>query len=226
MPADALAARLRRRLPSAVRLRLAWEAVGGLSRGTVLGLVSDFRRPGVRRRGGELVTARGAEETLRIDLGGGLRRAATNPWRGDAVTAWWSGVYSDIDAYTVFPAPLYWLLRSRRLPPFWAVAGSGPAQGLLGWLARWLPDGPGEQRLEAGLTRIWAQAEDAAGSRVTARLRGPHVYLFTAGVALWLARRILEGRLRVGFQTPATALGPDLLDRLAEEVEGLEITAA
>ena len=226
VPTDALAARLRRRLPSAVRLRLAVEAVGGMSRGSLLTLLRDSCRPGVRRRGGELVPARAAEETLRIDLGGGPRRAVTNPWRGDVVTAWWSGVYPDIDTYTVFPPLLVWMLRSCRLPLIRAIAGGGAAQAALRWLACRLPAGPDESKLAAGLTRVWAQAEDAAGGRVTARLRGPDVHLFAARLALWVTRRALSGRVRVGFQTPSTAFGPDLLDRLAEEIEDLEITAA
>jgi short subunit dehydrogenase-like uncharacterized protein len=224
VPTDALAARLRRRLPAAVRLRLVSEVVGRRSRGAVLALIRESCLPGVRRRGGDLVPAWAAEETVRIDLGGGPRWAVTAPWRGEPVTAWWSGVYPDIDTYTVLPAPLRWLLRSGRLPLARAIAGSGAAQAVLGWLAGRLPEGPNESQLGAGLTRVWAQAEDAAGGRATARLRGPDVYLFTARVALWVARRALTGRVRVGFQTPATAFGPDLLDRLAEQIEGLEIT--
>ncbi len=225
VPTDALAARLRRRLPSAVRLRLAFEAVGPMSRGTLLTLIRDGCRQGERRRGSALVPAWAAEETLRVDLGGGTRRAVTNPWRGDLVTAWWSGVYPDIDVYTVFPRPVRWLLRACRLPPARALAGSGAVQAMLRWFVHQLPEGPDESQLAAGLTRVWAQAEDAAGGQVTARLRGPDLHLFTARVALWVAGKALSGRVRVGFQTPATAFGPDLLDRLAEEVEGLEIVA-
>jgi short subunit dehydrogenase-like uncharacterized protein len=231
VPTDALAARLKRRLPSACHLRLACEAVGGGSRRLRV-LVPDLRRPGVRRRGGELTPAMPGEERLTVDLGGGRRTTVIDPWRGDAVSAYWSCVYSSIDVYRVVPAPLRWLMRS----PL-----AGPAAALAAWPARLLaagpPDpsawrgtlsrrrpGPGERALESGLSRIWAQAEDATGNRVTARLRGPDVHLFTARTALWIAQRVLAGRLRVGFQTPVTAYGPDLLDRLAEDVEGVEVS--
>jgi short subunit dehydrogenase-like uncharacterized protein len=225
MPTDALAARLRRRLPSAVRLRLASEAVGRMSRGALLTLIHDFCRQGVRRRGGELVAARAADEIRRLDLGGGPRWAVANPWRGDVVTAWWSSVFADIEIYTVLPSVVRWLLRFCRLPAARAVGANDTVQAALRWLAHRLPPGPDESQLAAGLTRVWAQAEDAAGGRVTALLRGPDVHLFTARLALWVAGRALAGRVRVGFQTPATAFGPDLLARLAEEIEGLEITA-
>jgi short subunit dehydrogenase-like uncharacterized protein len=225
LPTDALAARLKRRLPSAVRLRLAIETVGGRSRGALLTTLRDLRRGGgVRRRGGELVPARPGEERLALDLGGGRRAAVTDPWRGDLASAWWSSVYPEIDVYTVHPAMRRWLLCSPPASPVRALLASRAGQALVRQaIARRAP-GPGERELAAGLTRIWAQAEDAAGHHATARLRGPEVHLFTARTALWVAQRVLAGRLRVGFQTPATAYGPDLVDRLAEEIEGVSVT--
>jgi short subunit dehydrogenase-like uncharacterized protein len=225
LPTDALAARLKRRLPSAVRLRLAVEAAGGLSRGTLRTMFEDLRRGGgVRRRGGELVPARAGEERLVLDLGGGRRVAVTHPWRGDLASAWWSSVYPEIDVYAVLPAARRWLLRSPLASPVRALLATRAGRALVRQAIALRPAGPGEQKLAGGLTRIWAQAEDAAGRRVTARLRGPDVYLFTARTALWVAERVLAGRLRVGFQTPATAYGPDLLDRLVEEIEGVEVS--
>jgi short subunit dehydrogenase-like uncharacterized protein len=224
VPADAVAARLKRRLPSAVRLRLAFEAVGGGSRGMLPALLGDLRRAGVRRRGGELVPARPGEERLRLDLGGGTRIAITDPRRGELASVYWSSVYPDVDTYTVHPAALRWLMRSRLAAPARALLARPLAQALLRSLVRRLPPGPAEEAPGAGSTRIWAQAEDATGNRVTARLHGPQVHLFSASTALWIAQRALAGRLRVGFQTPVTAYGPDLVDRLVQDVEGVEVS--
>jgi short subunit dehydrogenase-like uncharacterized protein len=243
LPTDALAARLKRRLPSAIRLRLALETVGGMSRGSLRTLFRDLRRgTGVKRRGGELVPARAGEERLVLDLGGGRRVAVTDPWRGDLASAWWSSVYPEIDVYAVHPAWLRWLRwlrcprwlgsppsarwlpRSALASPVRALLASRAGRALVRRAIALRPAGPGEGELATGLTRIWAQAEDAAGHRVTARLRGPERHLFTARTALWVAQRVLAGRLRVGFQTPATAYGPDLVDRLVEEVEGVSVT--
>ncbi len=248
VPTDALAARLKRRLPSAFRLRLVCQAAaGGGSGGTLAALLRDLRRPGVRRRGGELRPALPGEERLTVDLGRGRpqesvglakgradrRAAVTDPWRADAVSAYWSCVYSDIDVYRVVPAPLAWLLRSPLASPAGALL-AWPARALAALRARRRQGGaapgrrhlgPGGERAPAdGLSRIWAQAEDAAGNRVTARLRGPGAHLFSARTALWITQRVLAGRLRVGFQTPVTAYGPDLLDRLVEDIEGVEVT--
>jgi len=225
LPTDALAARLKRRLPSAVRLRLALEAVGGMSRGTSRTLFRDLRRGiGVKRRGGELVPARAGEERLVLDLGGGRRVAVTDPWRGDLASAWWSSVYPEIDVYAVHPLVRRWLLRSPLASPARALLATRAGQALVRRAIALRPAGPGEPELAAGLTRIWAQAEDGAGQRVTARLRGPERHLFAARTALWAVQRVLAGRLRVGCQTPATAYGPDLIDRLVEEVEGVTVS--
>ncbi|MDP9120915.1 MAG: saccharopine dehydrogenase NADP-binding domain-containing protein [Acidobacteriota bacterium] len=220
VPTDALSARLKRRMPSATRLRLAFEAVGGVSQGTLLTLLRDLDRPGGRRREGEMVAASTGEEVVRIDLGGGARLAVTNPWRGDLVTAFWSSVFLDIDTYTVYPAGVRYLMRSalgKRLL-------TRPAMlRLLGRLVRRLPAGPDERALDKGLTRIWAEVEDPAGQRLAATMKGPDAYLFTARTALWVARKVLAGRAPVGFQTPVSAYGPDLIDRLCDEIPGLEI---
>jgi len=225
VPADAVAARLKRRLPGAVRLRLAFEAAGGVSRGTLRTLCGDLRRGGgLRRRGGELAAAGAGDEQLALDLGGGRRVAVTDPWRGELAAVWWSSVFPDIDVYTVHPTPVRWLLRSPLAAPARALLASRPGQALLRQAIERLPAGPSEGQLASGLTRIWVQAEDPAGHCVTARLHGPAAYLFAAQTALWVAQRVLAGRLRVGFQTPVTAYGPDLVDRLVEDVAGVTVT--
>lgn len=243
VPTDALAARLRRRLPTAVRLRLAWEVTGSAARGTLLPLLRDLLRQGVQRRDGELVPAFAGDSTLRLDLGSGPRLALTDPWRGDPETAYWSSVYSDVEVYAIHPPAGRWLVRRLRRPDLRRLAAAAAAFALrhrriprrpprrdLGDLGD-LGGGPacpagsaGAAALPAACTRIWAQAEDPTGLRATALLRGPDPRLFAARTALWIAQRVLSGRLRVGFQTPVTAYGPDLIDRLLDQVEGLQVT--
>jgi|HubBroStandDraft_3_1064219.scaffolds.fasta_scaffold24243_2 short subunit dehydrogenase-like uncharacterized protein len=219
VPSDALVARLKRRLPGATRLRVASEATGGSPRARRLALLRKLGRPGRRRIDGELVAARPAEERLGLDLGGGPRVAVTDPWRGDLETAYWSNVIPDIDTYAVHPGWIRWALRTGILPSLAAWRGS---RALLDRLWRQLP-GPEEAVPAEGRTRLWVQVEDDTGRRMTARLRGPEETLFAAHTALWIARRVLAGSAPVGFQTPATAYGPDLIDRLEREVPGIEV---
>jgi short subunit dehydrogenase-like uncharacterized protein len=217
VPTDCLAAQLKRRLPSATRLRLAFEAVGGVSRGTLATLFKDIRQTGVHRRGSVLVPVEPAAEVLRINLGDGPRIAVTNPWRGDLVTAWHSTGIPVIDTYTVFPPPVRWMMRSN-------IAGwllkRRPVNMLLEGMIRRLPSGPTEKQLQTGSTRVWGEVEDAAGQRIEARMSGPEAYLFTAETALRLAAKALSGDAPAGFQTPVTAYGADLM----REIPGVVIT--
>jgi short subunit dehydrogenase-like uncharacterized protein len=73
-----------------------------------------------------------------------------------------------------------------------------------------LPEGPSadERRLT---TTIVAQVEDGRGGRATSRLRAPEAYTLTAMTAPAIARRVLQGDLEHGFQTPARVYGPELV---------------
>jgi short subunit dehydrogenase-like uncharacterized protein len=216
VPTDCLAAQLKRRLPSATRLRLAFEAVGGVSQGTLVTLFKDIRREGMHRRGSVLVPVEPGVELLQIDLGDGPRTAVSNPWRGDLVTAWHSTGIPAIDTYTVFPASVRWMMRS-------ALAGwllqKGPVKALLARLIGRLPAGPSEKQLQAGSTWIWGSAEDPMGQRVEGRISGPEAYLFTAETALRLATKALSGNAPAGFQTPVTAYGAELM----REIPGVRV---
>lgn len=226
LPGDALAARLKRRLPGARRLRLVFDEAGGLSRCALRRVLDGLVGGGVRRRGGELVAARPGEDKLRVDLDGRRRRAAiSDPWRGELVSAWWSSVYADVDTYSVLPAPLRWLVAWRAAAPLRALAGRAAVRELACRLVERAPPDAARPAAARDRTRILAVAEDDAGGRVSARLSGPEARLFTARAALWVAQRALAGRVRVGFQTPASAWGPDLLDRLVDEIAGVDATA-
>ena len=68
VPSDCLALHLKSRLPSATTLSLAFHAIGGVSRGTLLTTLKDLPSPGVVRHEGKLVPIRARSETRRIDL--------------------------------------------------------------------------------------------------------------------------------------------------------------
>jgi short subunit dehydrogenase-like uncharacterized protein len=49
--------------------------------------------------------------------------------------------------------------------------------------------------------------EDDSGLKVVSRLTGPNAYCLTARTAALAAERVLQGRLRPGFQTPSRLFG-------------------
>lgn len=139
----------------------------------------------------------------------------TNPWRGDLVTAAYSTGIPTIDAYTALPRPVRALMRIAPAMP--ALVGSSPWQAVVKALIGRLPVGPTDQQLAAGSSHVWARVSTSDGRQVESILHGPEAYEFTARAALLLLRRVLAKDTIAGFQTPATAYGPDFV----LEVEGV-----
>lgn len=219
VPSDCLAAHLARRLPSATRLLLGIRALGKLSRGTALTGVEALLRGegGLVRKQGVLTPTPIAWKTRTIDFGKGPRPAVLMPW-GDVATAYHSTSIPDIEVYM-------------SLPP--ATVRAMKVSRYIGWLAR-LPGvadlirrrvrsgapGPTDAERAQGVSLLWGRAEDDAGNCAEARLRTPEGYTLTALASLLIARKVLAGQVKPGYQTPSSAYGPDLI----LEIAGVERT--
>ena len=222
VPTDCLAAHLARRLPTARRLAVGFDALGRISRGTALTAIEGLGRNGLVRRGGVLTPVPVAWKTRTIDFGRGPRRAMTIPW-GDVSTAWHSTRIPDIEAYWAAPAWLRAFARSTR----WmgGLFATGPVQRLLQARAR-ARSGPSEEERRRGRAFVWAEAEDDAGGHVTSRLVTPEGYAFTALSALTVVEHVLAGHGRPGFRTPSLAFGPDFVLGIAGVTRTDETPAA
>lgn len=215
VPSDCLAAHLKRRLPGAVRLALAFEGLGGgISRGTATTMAENMGGGGAVRRGGRIVPVPPAWKTRAVDFGRGPVTVTTIPW-GDVSTAFHSTGIPDVEVYTRVPRSARRFLRITR--PFGWLLGSAPAQALLKRAIRARPAGPGEEARARGRSHLWGEAEDATGSRAVSRLRAPEGYTLTALTAVAAVERVLAGDLQPGFRTPSLAWGPDFV----MEVEGV-----
>ncbi|MBX3143042.1 MAG: saccharopine dehydrogenase NADP-binding domain-containing protein [Trueperaceae bacterium] len=216
VPSDCLAAHLVRRLPGATRLTLGLRTTGpaGLPPGTQKTMIELAHLPDRVIRGGEPVTLPGLLVASReIDFGEGpvpaLRFQAADPYM-----AWRTTGMPDIEMFVALPLTMrlgYRLVRLARPAFRWA------------WLRRALQrlalPGASAAALSRSSTQVWAEARDPAGNVVRARLDGPEgAVVWTTRSALAAARRVLDGRAPVGFQTPAGAFGPDFV----LECEGVE----
>ena len=208
VPSDCLAAHLKRRLPTANKLVLGFQALGRLSRGTATTMVENLPRGGMVRRGGVLTRVPLAFRTRVIDFGRGPVRAMTIPW-GDLATAYRSTGIPDIEVYVA--ASLTQVIAGRALRWFgWAV-GSPVMQGYLKRRIQAGPPGPTDEERARGQSYMWGEATDTDGRQVVSRLRGPDGYTLTMLAALAVVGRVLNGRAPPGFQTPALAYGPDFM---------------
>lgn len=224
VPSDCLAAHLARRLPSATRLLLGIRALGKISRGTALtgveALVSGDG--GLVRKRGELTPVPVAWKTRTIDFGAGPRPALSMPW-GDVATAYHSTGIPDIEVYMTFPPAMMRAMRASRF--LGKLARLPGVAALIKQRIRAGAPGPTDAERAAGSSLLWGRVEDDAGRDAEARLRTPEAYSLTAQASLLIARKVLTGQVKPGYQTPSSAFGPDLILEIAG-VERLDIDAA
>lgn len=199
VPTDCLAAHVARRLPGATKLALGFQALGQVSIGTARTMTAmgpDAPAPGPGPR------------TRDIDFGRGPRRAYSVPW-GDVFTARRATGIEDVTVYAALPLATALGFGAMRLgAPLLGLPGVG--EGLARLLAGGT-GGPDAATRARGASRVWAEASDPAGGRAVARLFGPEGYDLTALAAVELAARALGGDAPPGWQTPASAYGPDLV---------------
>lgn len=208
VPTDCLAAHLKRRLPTATSLALAFHGGSGLSRGTATTMAENAGGPGAVRRGGRIVPVPPGWRTRRIDFGDKERLTVTIPW-GDVSTAFHSTGIPDIEVYVAVPPSAVRSLRfSRWIAPLLRTAW---VRGRLVAAIRRRPPGPSPDERARASAALWGEARDAAGKTVVSRLRTPDGYTLTAKTAALAARRVLGGGAVPGFQTPSRAFGADFI---------------
>jgi short subunit dehydrogenase-like uncharacterized protein len=208
VPSDCLAAHVKRLLPSATQLVLAFRTSSRMSRGTATTAVEQAHAGGLVRRDGRLVRVPAGWRTRSIDFGDGAEKAVSIPW-GDVATAYHTTGIGDVEVYVAVPLAVRAATRATRfLGPLLA---SGVVRAFLKARLRRRPPGPTAEQRARGQSRLWAEARDAAGRVACARLRAPEPYELTTWTALELAERALRGDLPPGFQTPARACGPDFV---------------
>ena len=206
VPSDCLAAHLKRRLPTANRLTLAFMGLGGVSRGTLTTMAANAGEGGAVRRGGRITRVPAAYRSMEVDFGRGPVTVTTIPW-GDVSTAFHSTGIGDIEVYTRVPLKQVRMMRAtRRLG--WLLA-SAPVQRILKRSIRKGPPGPTPEQRAKGVSLLWGRVEDAEGRVAVSRLRTPEGYTLTARTAVAAVRRVLAGDAPAGFQTPSRAYGAD-----------------
>jgi short subunit dehydrogenase-like uncharacterized protein len=207
VPTDCLAAMLKRELPTAQNLVLAFEAGGGPSPGTALTGVEGLGKGGRARINGELQKVPLAWKTRSFERDGQERFAMTIPW-GDVYTAFVSTGIANVEVYMGVPPNTATRLRKIRwLGP---LLGSAPVQSWLKSRVAKRVRGPGADQRASSDGHVWGEVSDAEGKLVKAQLRTPNGYLLTVTASLGITQRLLEGpRPTGGYYTPSQLMGAD-----------------
>lgn len=208
VPTDCLAAHLKRRLPSATRLALAFQSVGrsGLPPGTQRTMIELLPFGDRVRQGGKLVVPEAGVKTRTLDFGQGPVQGMRFTW-GDVFTAFYTTGIPDIEVYTVLPAAMRkQIALLKKLRPLLRFA---PLRALL---RRGVKPGPTAEARARTVTHVWGEVSDAQGRVAVSRLHGPEAGLvWTTRAALAVVRKALDGNVAPGFQTPARVYGADLV---------------
>jgi short subunit dehydrogenase-like uncharacterized protein len=197
VPTDCLAVHLARRLPGARTLTLAIAGMDRVSRGTARTLLEHVRS-----------LPRGREQTRSFDFGFGPVEAVRLPW-ADVFTAPRSTGIADVRTYLAASLPFRAVLRAA---PYLAPVLSPPRiRDLAAAALSGGEPGPSPAQRVARRSVVFGEVEAPAGARIAALQRHPDTYGLTAEAAVEIAARALRGEASPGWQTPATAYGPDLV---------------
>jgi short subunit dehydrogenase-like uncharacterized protein len=209
VPSDCLAAYLKQQLPTATHFQLFLRGIGGgVSRGTARSGVENMHRQGRIRKDGKVVQVPPAWQVREQDFGRGPVQVVSVGW-GDVSTAYYSTKVPNIETYFAFPrAAIRFLRLSRYIGP---LVYSRLARNLLKWIVGYvIPSGPSRDQNENGFSLMVGEMSDE-NHVVRARLRTPEGYRCTALTTVEIMKRILNGEIKPGFQTPSLAYGADFI---------------
>lgn len=209
VPTDCLSLFLKKKLPDATHLKLAFATLGGgVSHGTAATMVTKLGEGGAVRKEGKIVRVPLGHKGMWLDFGGRRLFFMTIPW-GDVSTAYCTTGIPNIETYTGVPPSTYRLLK---------------LQYLFNWLLRTdavrrfvrkkidqRPAGPSDEQRGKATSLVWGQVGNSKGETVTARLSGPEGYTLTVHASLLILRTVLSGDFKAGYQTPAAVYGEDLV---------------
>ncbi len=213
VPTDCVAAMLKRRLPDATSLVLAFEAGGGPSPGTAKTSVEGMAKGGRARINGELVDVPLAWKSRAFARDGKTRSAMTIPW-GDVYTAFVSTGIPNVETYMVVPPKtikrLTWM---RHLQP---VLKMGFVQNFMKRQVERNTPGPSQQRRQDSGSYVWGEVRNATGKEARLALAAPNGYDLTVTASLGIAQRLLEQAEppQGGYYTPSLLMGADYVTTL------------
>lgn len=217
VPSDCLASFLKKQLPDATHLELAFMGSGGVSRGTALTMARNLHKGGAIRENGKIKPVPSAYEVKTIDYGVKKALSVCIPW-GDVSTAYYSTQIPNIKVFMAQPKKLItWMKRSNYLS--WLL-GLGFVQKLIQNSINKKVVGPNENQRETSKSLLWGKVSNSNGKSVEARLITPEGYKLTAITAILAVQRLLSDNLPTGFLTPSMAFSDDFI----LEVEGVERT--
>jgi short subunit dehydrogenase-like uncharacterized protein len=215
VPTDCLALQLKKLLPDAISLQLAFASVGGgLSHGTATTMATKIGEGGAERKEGKIIRTPLGQKGMWVDFstvsGGGVKKifVMSIPW-GDISSAYFTTGIPDITTYTGIAKKTYNLLKGQAL--FNWLLRTNVVRNYIKKKINQRPAGPSDEQRSKANSLVWGRVTNAANQTATARLIGPDGYTLTTHSALIIVQKILNGNFLAGYQTPASAYGENLV---------------
>jgi short subunit dehydrogenase-like uncharacterized protein len=211
VPTDCMANALVQEMPDATELILAFAGLGGgVSRGTARTALKQIDSGTWVREDGKLKKIKWLQRSRKIDFGPFKATCLPIPW-GDLQTAWVSTGVANISVYVPFSKKI-----RRWLPALTKLMQTGIVNRLaLAYVGSRIT-GPNAEKRAVGQTHIIGKAKNANGQELRKHLVTPDGYTFTALATVQLAKHVLIGNLKTGYQTPAMAYGANLVSEIKD----------
>ncbi|MCG3166105.1 MAG: hypothetical protein POELPBGB_01881 [Bacteroidia bacterium] len=208
VPSDCLAAYLKKQLPDATSLKLAFTTLGRMSRGTSLTMVENLGAGGAVRKDGKITKVKNAHKVQEFPFGEKKILCATIPW-GDVSTAYYSTGIPNIETYmSASPS----MVKSMKTGNYigWLLSTSLVQNYLKAQVNKRKP-GPDETERKNGYSMFYGEVQNAKGEKKSAGLKTLEGYSLTAATAVNIAEKVLNGNFKTGYMTPSLAYGADLI---------------
>jgi short subunit dehydrogenase-like uncharacterized protein len=205
VPTDCVAVTLKSALPDATHLALGFESRSGLSRGTTRTMVEAAALGSRLRREGRILGVPLGSQIRQIDFGAGEQLAVGVPW-GDVSTAYYSTGIGNIEVFTGSDPKAAQRLRRANL--FRPLLRTRWLQAMLKFASTLTLKPPTQQERDSNPALVWGEVRNAAGAKITARLRTANGYSFTVLSALAILEEVLNHTYTPGFITPGLLMGP------------------
>lgn len=209
VPTDCLVLQLKKIMPDAVALQLAFATIGGsISHGTATTMAGKLGEGGAVRKAGKIIRKPLGQKGKWVNFGGKKIFVMSIPW-GDISTAHFTTGIPDIETYTGISPKIYRILKLQFL--FNWLLRTGFMRNYIKKKINQRPAGPSDEQREKARGFIWGQVTNAEGKTATACISGPEGYTLTTHSALIIMQKVLAGNFTAGYQTPALAYGENLV---------------
>ncbi|HKO80461.1 MAG TPA: hypothetical protein VJU78_08705, partial [Chitinophagaceae bacterium] len=130
------------------------------------------------------------------------------PW-GDISTAYFTTGIPNIESYTAVKPSAYRLLKLQKL--FNWLLRKEAVKNMIRKKIKKRPAGPDDEKRNKAKSLIWGEASNADGKKVADHFTCANGYTLTALSSLIIAKKVLEGNFKAGYQTPASCYGEELI---------------